>query len=163
MEGLSIDVVSTTVRAAADVLVQVWPGIERATELGRVLRDCTASLRECHGGSLWGPHGHAVLFRAGRSLGECGLVGAAVDYWTEMATEASDALGDGHPDTLNTRKDLAYCRGVAGDPVGAAAASEQLLADYLRVLGAGHPHTLGTRRALARWQRQAGDARDRRW
>ncbi len=45
LEGLSTDAVSTTVRAAADALVQVWPDIERDTELGRVLRDCAASLR----------------------------------------------------------------------------------------------------------------------
>jgi hypothetical protein len=157
LEGLSTDAVSTTVRAAADALVQVWPKIERDTELGRVLRDCAASLRERHGGLLWDPDRHAVLFRAGRSLGECGLVDAAVDYWTEMEAEARATLGVDHPDTLTIRNDLAYWRGVAGDPVGAAAAFEQLLTDRLRVLGADHPDTLDTRNNLAYWRGDAGD------
>jgi hypothetical protein len=53
LEGLSTDAVSTTVRAAADAVVQVWPEIERDTELGRVLRDCSANLQERDDGVLW--------------------------------------------------------------------------------------------------------------
>lgn len=155
LEGLSTDAVSVTVRAAAGALMQVWPEIERDAELGRVLRDCAASLRERHGGFLWDPIGHPMLFRAGRSLGECGLVDAAVDYWTEMVARASVTLGADHPDTLTARGDLTYWLGKAGDPAGAAAALDELLSDCLRVLGADHNHTLSTRRALIRWR---GDA-----
>ncbi|MGH3985454.1 MAG: tetratricopeptide repeat protein [Pseudonocardiaceae bacterium] len=43
-------------------------------------------------------------------------------------------------------------RGEAGDPAGAAAALEQLLADVLRVLGPDHPDTLATRHNLAYWR-----------
>ena len=39
-----------------------------------------------------------------------------------------------------------------------AAATEQLLPDYLRVLGARHPTTLITRRSLAYWRGESGDA-----
>jgi hypothetical protein len=124
LEGLSTDALSSMVRAAADALVQVWPDIERDTDLGRALRDCAANLRKRHGGLLWEPDGHEVLFRAGRSLGQCGLVRAAVDYWTEMVTEASAKLGFNHSKTLNTRQNLAWWRGEAGDPAGAAVSLE---------------------------------------
>jgi hypothetical protein len=157
LEGLSTSAVSTTVRAAADALVEVWPEIERDTELGRVLRDNAASLRERHGGVLWDASGHAVLFLAGRSLGECGLVGAAVRYWTEMLADAGVALGTEHPDTLASRCELARWRGKASDSTGAATAFEELLPDCVRVLGPDHHDTLNVRNELAYFRGQAGD------
>ncbi len=157
LEGLSADAVLTTVQAAADALVQVWPDIERDTELGRVLRDCAANLRGRHGELLWKPTAHAVLFRAGLSLGECGLVSAAVGYWEEMVADASVTLGVDHPDTLTSRNNLARWQGEAGDPVGAAAALEQVLSDRLRMLGPDHLDTLDTRNHLTRWRGEAGD------
>ncbi|GAA2352358.1 hypothetical protein Cme02nite_26170 [Catellatospora methionotrophica] len=66
-------------------------------------------------------------------------------------------LGPDHRDTLTTRSELAYWRGRAGDPAGAAAALEQVLDDRLRVLGPDHPDTLTTRANLARSLGQAGD------
>ena len=60
-------------------------------------------------------------------------------------------LGLDHPDTLTTRSNLASWRGEAGDPAGAAADFEELLADRLRVLGPGHPDTLTTRSNLSYW------------
>jgi hypothetical protein len=59
---------------------------------------------------LWNPDGHPVLFRAGRSLGEVGLVAAAVDYWQTMVTTATRVLGPDHPETLTTRHELAFWR-----------------------------------------------------
>ena len=49
-------------------------------------------------------------------------------------------------------------RGKAGDAACAAAASETLLADYLRVLGPDHPDTLAACHNLAYWRGEAGDA-----
>ena len=66
-------------------------------------------------------------------------------------------LGPDHPYTLTTRGNLARSRGEAGDAAGAAAAFEELLADFLRVLGPDHPYTLATRGNLAYWRGQAGD------
>jgi len=63
-------------------------------------------------------------------------------------------LGADHPDTLSARHNVAYWRGAAGDPAGAVAAFQELLADRLRVLGADHPDTLITRRNLAYWRGQ---------
>ncbi|MGH3972950.1 MAG: tetratricopeptide repeat protein [Pseudonocardiaceae bacterium] len=98
-----------------------------------------------------------MLFRAGRSLGECGLISAAVHYWTQTVTDATDALGPDHPDTLTTRHHLARWRGEAGDPAGAVAAFDGLLGDYLRVLGADHPDTLIVQSNLAYWRGRAHD------
>jgi hypothetical protein len=48
-------------------------------------------------------------------------------------------------------------RGELGDPAGAVAALEELLADRMRVLGPDHPWTMGTRHELARWRGELGD------
>jgi hypothetical protein len=55
------------------------------------------------------------------------------------------------------RNNLAHWRGHAGDPTGAATATEQLLTDRLRVLGPDHPHTLTTRSWIEYWRRQGSD------
>jgi Tetratricopeptide repeat len=158
LDQLPADTLAATVRSAADAVLAVWPEIERDTSLGQALRDCTMVLTERHGALLWAPDGHPVLFQAGWSLGECGLVSAAVHYWTQMITDATDALGPDHPDTLAARGNLALWRGEAGDLAGAAAAFEELLGDYLRVSGADHSDTLATRRHLARLRGEAGAA-----
>lgn len=156
LEQLSPDVLANTVRAAADALVQLWPGVE-SSELGHALRDCAMSLKDRYNALLYAPDAHAVLFRVGRSFGECGLIGTAVDYWEELAAEAVNVLGSIHPDTLSARHNLAHWRGEAGDPTGAATAYEQLLTDRRWVLGADHPDTLMTRNNLAYWRGEAGD------
>jgi hypothetical protein len=68
------EVISAAVRAAADALMQAWPEVERNTELDRALRENTAQLSERYPQPLWESQCHPVLFRAGGSLGECGLV-----------------------------------------------------------------------------------------
>ena len=151
------EVISAAVTAAADALVQVWPEVERDTELGRALRENTARLTDRDPHLLWEPDGHPVLGRAGRSLGECGLVRAAVAYWEDMTAKASDVWGPDHPDTLTTRSNIAYWRGEAGDPAGALTALEQLLPDLLRVLGPDYPDTLLTRVNIAYLRGEDGD------
>ena len=73
----------------------------------------------------------------------------------QLVGSAHTILGPDHPDILTARGNLAYWRVVAGDPGGAAAAFEQLLADYMRVPGPDHPHTVIGRHELAYWQSQA--------
>lgn len=157
LDQLPADTLAATVRAAADAVFAVWPEIERDTSLGQALRDCTMVLKERYGAQLWAPAGYRVLFRAGRSLGECGLFSAAVHYWTQMTIDTTEALGFDHPDTLNARHYVANLRGEAGEPAEAAAALEELLGDWLRVSGADHPYTLNIRHNLARWRGEAGD------
>ncbi|WP_322751715.1 MULTISPECIES: helix-turn-helix transcriptional regulator, partial [unclassified Frankia] len=147
----------TLARAAGDALLAAWPEVERDTDLAQALRANTDTLYGYIPDALWQPDGHAVLFRAGRSRSDAGLVTAAADHYRHLHAAAAHRLGPDHPDTLNTRNNLAYLRGKAGDPGGAAAATEALLADYLRVLGDDHPDTLNTRHNLARWRGQAGD------
>jgi len=65
--------------------------------------------------------------------------------------------GPDHPNTLITRNNLASWRGEAGDPAGAAAASEELLADQLRVQGPDHSDTLRVRSNLASSRGEAGE------
>jgi Tetratricopeptide repeat len=147
----------TTVRAAADALTQAWPAVENDPPRSQVLRANTATLTTRHPNALWTPDAHPVLFRAGLSLGETGLVGDAVAYFTNLADQASTRLGPDHLATLTTRGNLAHWRGQAGDPAGAATAFAELLTDQLRVLGPDHPGTLRTRSNLARCRGQAGD------
>jgi hypothetical protein len=53
-----------------------------------------------------------MLWRAGESLCESGLVTAAIYYWTQLAT-ATEHLGPDHPDTLTSRHNLAGWRRLA--------------------------------------------------
>ena len=66
----------------------------------------------------------------------------------------------GHPNTLNTRNNLADWLGEAGRVDDAIAGFETLLADQLRVLGPDHPDTLSTRNNLAGWFGEAGRVDD---
>ena len=146
-----------TIHAAADALVEVWPNPENDPALAQALRANTAAVANQPATALWNPDAHDVLFHAGRSLGEAGLVTEAARYFDRLNQTATRGLGPDHPDTLATRNDLARCRGEAGDPKGAATAFDALLTDQLRVVGPDDPHTLTTRAHLAYWRGEAGD------
>ncbi|MEU7788002.1 tetratricopeptide repeat protein [Amycolatopsis sp. NPDC049159] len=141
----------------ADALVEVWPEIERSPEYAQMLRANTDIVRDIADGGLWRPRLHGVLLRAARSLGQAGLVEAAVSRCADLHDRAQGVLGADHPDTLTIRNDLAYWQGRAGDPAGAATAFDGLLADRLRILGPDHPDTLTTRNNLARWRGESGN------
>ncbi|GIJ64481.1 FxSxx-COOH system tetratricopeptide repeat protein [Virgisporangium aurantiacum] len=146
-------------QAAADALLQQWPGIERDHTHAQPLRTSTSALHANTGPLLWNDHSgaHPVLFQAGHSLGRTGLVGDAIEYFRRLQTQAEQRLGPDHPDTLAARNHLNQWRSEAGDPSGAAAACQDLLADTLRVLGPDHPDTLTTRANLAYCRGEAGD------
>ena len=113
------------------------------------------------------PHARAVLAltssgmcRFAQYLGDSGSSRAARDLsrLITAALVADDGYGPEHPDTLSTRRNLAYWTGMAGD---AASARDQLAALLLireRIQGREHPDTLATRGNLARWTGEAGDA-----
>ncbi|MCR6483216.1 tetratricopeptide repeat protein [Amycolatopsis sp. OK19-0408] len=143
--------------AAAEALLAIWPNPERDTALGQVLCANTEVLAAAAGEHLWKPHAHPVLFRVGNSLGGRGLAAEARCYFLRLHTTATKQLGPDHPQTLTTRSRLARWRAEAGDPAGAAAETEQVLADRLRVLGPEHRDTLAARHDLARWRGVAGD------
>lgn len=143
--------------AGADALIQGWPEIEKDGVVSSVLRQNATTLADLAGEILWTPRAHPILFRAGHSMEEVGLVGAAVNYWKEMLTISGRTLGASHPDTLAIRREIAYSQGQSGDPLGAAAAFEDLLTDIISAMGPYHPDTLTVRRDLAWWQ---GETRD---
>jgi hypothetical protein len=66
-------------------------------------------------------------------------------------------IGSSHPDTLNTRGNIAEWTGMSGDPAAALALDEALLPDLMRVLGPEDPATLATRHNIAYWTGAAGD------
>jgi hypothetical protein len=144
-------------RAAADALVGLWPDPENNPATGAGLRANADRLRDHAASTLFTHEANAVLFWAGRSLGECGQVGDAASYFHQLRNDCRDRLGPDHPDTLTARNNLAYWRGRAGDEAGAAGAFAALLDDRMRAQGPDHPDTLTTRNNLARWLGEAGD------
>lgn len=156
-ETLDRNALADVVRAAADAVLEVWPDVEGHSGLGQVLRANATTLAGRNPVAVWGPAVHPVVFRAGRSLGEAGLVAEAMAYFQAAVDNCGRQLGSDHPDTLTARYELAYWRGEAGDFAGATRSQSELLADRLRILGPDHPDTLGTRASLAYWQGHAGD------
>lgn len=150
------DALATTV---ANALASIWPDIECDPSRGQVLRANTVALRAAAGPALWNTKtgAHRVLFTAGNSLGESGLVSAAAAYYGDLGSTAAQRLGAEHLHTLAVRAGHARWRGEAGDASGAFAATEALLVDRLRVLGPDHLDTLTTRHNLAYWQGESGD------
>ena len=101
LDSAGLGMLASTV---ADALIEKWPDIERDTERAQLLRSNVAALIEHAGEALCKLHVHAVLWRAGRSLGECGLIEAAISHWAAMLGKAEQRLGLDHPDTLATRQ-----------------------------------------------------------
>jgi hypothetical protein len=158
-DTIALDRIPDLRRTAADALRELWPDVDRDVILRQALRANAGALTSASSNPLRDDTGfHPVLFRAGNSLGENGQPHAAVDYFRTLHVQAVHDLGPQHPDTLNTRSDLAYWRGKSGDATGAATAFEHLLTDHLRVLGPDHPDTLTTRANLAHWRGESGDA-----
>ncbi|QFZ20457.1 tetratricopeptide repeat protein [Saccharothrix syringae] len=157
-DTLTPDRLHTLAHTTADALHTVWPENDTTNpDLEQALRSGTDTLHTHTTPMLLTPALHLVFVRAGNSLGKTGQVYAATTYWHALHYQACTHLGSDHSDTLATRHSLAFSRGRAGDPAGAMAALEMLLADRLRVLGPDHPDTLATRHSLASWRGRAGD------
>ena len=75
---------------------------------------------------------------------------------TDSVTQACEALGPDHPDTLASRNSLAGAYRDAGRLDKAITLYEQNLEDSIRVLGLDHPGTLAARNNLAGAYRAAG-------
>jgi hypothetical protein len=156
-EATAAEVLQATYRAAADALLESWPSIERDSDLSSVLRQNATTLAGVADQALWWPSAHPLLSRAGGSLGDVGLIKAAIEYFERMVTLADSRLGADHPDTLSARADLAEWRAAAGDDSYAVHALTNLLDDQRRVLGAEHPDTLATLHGLAYHRGEIGD------
>ena len=135
-------------RAAADALLEVWPGDELLAWLAGEARRCTASLQKAAGDLLWAGSCHPLLLRAGRSLDSARLTGPAVGHWRELATVSQRVLGPTHPDTVVIGQHLADAYLRAGRAAEACPWLQWVLADRIRVLGPDHPGTIAARRNL---------------
>lgn len=156
-DTLTTEQLTNLVRMTADALLSIWPKIETDAALAQALRSATDTLHAHTDFALWKPAGHALLFRAGRSLGEAGLLTPAIAYFRQLHDHAVDRLGPDHPDTLIARHNLAHWRAESGDVTRTVTEYTQLLTDCLRILGPDHPDTLSARHSLAYWQADAGD------
>jgi tetratricopeptide (TPR) repeat protein len=144
-------------RAAADALLEAWP--ERDAEdplMAQALRDSTAILNETAAEPLWTPHGHGVLIRAGQSLDDARLRGAATAYWRDMIVTSTRLLGPAHTQTFLVRDHLAAAQDTAGRLEEAIGLHERTLSDREHLLGPSHPETLSSYGNLAHAYQQAG-------
>jgi tetratricopeptide (TPR) repeat protein len=147
-------------RAAADALLEVWPGDELLAWLAGEARRCTASLQKAAGELLWAGGCHPLLLRAGRSLDSARLTGPAVAHWRELATVSQRVLGPAHPDTVVIGQHLADAYLRAGRAAEACPWLQWVLDDRIRVLGPDHPGTIAARRNLGHALVAADQLRD---
>src|ERR1700761_7005844 len=98
------------VLAAADALLETWPDGDGAggsqsaqAQLEQALRDCAATLWTSDGGLTWKPEAHPLLFRAGLSLEQSRLSGAAITYWKSMVATSTRLLGADHANAVMAR------------------------------------------------------------
>ncbi|MEV4453840.1 tetratricopeptide repeat protein, partial [Streptomyces mirabilis] len=149
--------VPATVRATTDALAAIWPETDHTDpDLCSVLRANTDTLAAHAGDLLWQSHGHAVLYRAGKSLLSAGLYAAALTHWHHLATTAGRLLGPEHSDTLTARANLGTAYREAGRTPEAITLLEQVVADAERGLGPEHPDTFAARTDLGTSYRDAG-------
>ncbi|MFD1150422.1 FxSxx-COOH system tetratricopeptide repeat protein [Saccharothrix hoggarensis] len=156
-DALTPDDHARVAQAAADGLLAIWPPTDVDTALTQALRSCTTVLHATSAPELWRTRVHRLLFRAGRSYGEAGLVTAAVEHFRDLHDQAHRHLGPDHTGSLATRNHLGHWLAEAGDHAAAIAEHERLLEYCLRVLGPDHPNTLTTRNNLIMWRAEGGD------
>jgi tetratricopeptide (TPR) repeat protein len=147
---------SRAVRAAADALLEVWPGDDRGAWVAGSLRSCAGSLQQVAGDRLWEGGCHPLLLQVGRSLENAGLAGPAVAYWRELITVSDRILGRGHPDTLVVGEQMARSCLAAGRAADAVPWFQWVLTSRVRALGPDHSDTIEARRSLGRALAAAG-------
>jgi quinol monooxygenase YgiN len=102
------------VRAAAEALLQTWPGRDPAPMLDQALRDCAAGLGQAAGDLLWAAGAHPLLMRVGESLNAARLGGPAIEYWQAMIETGRRALGPAHAQSHQLVQLLAQAAEAAG-------------------------------------------------
>jgi tetratricopeptide (TPR) repeat protein len=142
--------------AAAAAVSEAWPARDTPPLLSQALRDSVSRLSHITGDLLWATGNHAVLVRAGRSLGDDGLHGAAIGYWQDMIATGGRVLGPGHALTLLARENLAAAYVGAGRAGDAISLYQQALGEQEQAVGAAHPDTLAIRSSLAHAYHTAG-------
>ncbi|MFC4016025.1 tetratricopeptide repeat protein [Nonomuraea purpurea] len=128
-------------RAVVEMLVEQTDTVYRWTLMGNGLSADLLSLRQ------W----------CGRHLYDLADFTRAIPLLKTTLADLERVLGADHPDTLNSRNNLAYAYQTAGDLSRAILLHEATLADSERVLGTHHPDTLNSRNNLAYAYQTAGD------
>jgi tetratricopeptide (TPR) repeat protein len=80
--------------------------------------------------------------------------------WRNWHDRMAKQFGKDHPDTLDSRYNVALWMGNAGNAQGALRLLQELLPDLERVLGKDHPDIFAARRSIAFYVGQTGDARE---
>jgi tetratricopeptide (TPR) repeat protein len=133
---------TSAARAAADSLIESWPGSDEPEWLARSLRSCALSLLAHAGDRLWdGQDCHDVLLRAGRSLDNARLPGPAVEYWENLVAASESRLGLGNRTSLAIRERLARAHLRAGRARESLVWFERIRTDRTRSLGVHHVAT----------------------
>ncbi|WP_326725366.1 tetratricopeptide repeat protein [Streptomyces sp. NBC_00243] len=96
---------------------------------------------------------------AGHRLHQQGHTARAIPLREAILAQHEQALGDTHPDTLQSRNNLANSYCAAGDLRRAIPMLEATLTQYEQILGHTHPDTLTSRNNLASSYYAAGDLR----
>ncbi|MFD4130381.1 FxSxx-COOH system tetratricopeptide repeat protein [Streptomyces globisporus] len=144
-------------RAAADALAQIWPDPDQShPNLAAALRANVDHLHQHTEDVLWLPHGHLVLYRAGKSLADAGHSSAAIEYWKKLAVASRHIHGDDRRDTLLVRGNLATALFEAERTDEAISLLKDVLRDRERVLEADHPDVTNARANLGAFYQQAG-------
>ena len=139
--------IEVAVGVVADSLTAIWAANERD---GRTLLLSNAEhVIRASADALWNDRPHPLLYQAGSSMLEAGMVGAAIQHFQWLGDQNAIRLGPHEPDTLTSKDYLAIAYRDAGNLSVATTLFEQTLSDRERVLGREHPRTLATRSNLA--------------
>lgn len=156
-EQVPSSVVDVVVRAAADALTGLWPGVGAGTPLGQALRANATMVVHHRSAALWWPERHPLLCQLGIGLIDSGMVTSAVTYFDELTKESVRILGPSDPFTLTARHLLARARAESVPAAAAEAEFAAVLDARIRVLGSLHPDTLSSAYEVAWWHGMAGD------
>lgn len=144
-------------RAAADAVLQAWPGEQPWSWLSAQMRACAASLLRHAGDALWaGGRCHGLLPAAGQSMTSARLAGPAAAWWQDVTAGCERLLAPGHPDTLRAAGQLADALLSAGHVADAVQRSQWVLERRESALGPGHPASAAARSSLGRALAAAG-------
>ena len=137
--------------AAADALVEVWPGEDPRSRLAADLRACAVSLKQNAGDVLWADERcHPALLLAGQSMDSAGLTGPAVGYWRALTADSERILGPGHLETLMVTAYLGEALMASDQATEAATWFQRVLDGRAGVLGPDHPDSIAAKVCLGR-------------
>ncbi|SEQ79956.1 tetratricopeptide repeat protein [Arthrobacter sp. OV608] len=155
LESITAPEVENAVRVVADSLNAVWTSMER--DALALLLSNTEHLIGAAADALWIGRPHTVLYRAGLSMLDAGMVVASIRHFEWLSDQAKKRMGPDDPNTLASRNNLALAYREAGNLAHAIELFEQTLTDAERVLGKHRTDTLTYRNNLASAYQDAGD------